>query len=590
MPAARKILFALTIAALAAAAGAFYLGSWVLQPPERETLEIFGYNRCYTRNPKVPGRPTVCFIRIPPDGLLEIDTEPVDGVAGLRVEVSADLLGTSKLQLDGAGWRLPGGAWENALSRIEIQHRQGSQSRITSLRLSGNKPPTFVLPRIPELSPEEIAATPPPLNVILYVVDTLRADHMSIYGYERQTTPRIDRWAESAYVFDNAYSTGTKTWEVIPVLFGSRFGLEHLQRQVRGITPPVLAEVFRQNGYRAAAFQANFLVLPGLGYARGFEPYELVTDQVTDDDGLAKPIAGSADRVQDRALEWIDRERERPFFLYLQTMDPHNPYRAPEGFAGRYTTSQEKIATFEEEIGRLAADFDGTASPQELADARKVVLKYLDPDRYDECIAYSDDAFGRFLDRLAERGLLRQTMVILTADHGESLGDGPAKDRYLHGVTAHEEIVRIPLIVQLPGQATGRRVPDLVSLIDIAPTVLDAARLPIPKAFRGESLFEERRRRAIAGQRREGDRWVDAFLRDGRWKLIRGMTSNQVYDLQDDPLELNNQARQLPIASAYLRNRLAGILSTKRRAARPVLSAEEQRQLKDAMKALGYAN
>ncbi len=590
MPDARKTLLALATAAIAAAAGAFYLGGRDLRAPQRETLEIFDSNRCYTRNPKVPGKPTVCFIRIPPDGWLEIATEPAEGVADLRVEVSADSLGTSRLQLDGAGWQLPGGAWENALSRLEIQHREGSQSRITSLRLSGKKPPTFVLPRIPEPAPEEVAAAPPPLNVILYVVDTLRADHMSVYGYQRPTTPRIDRWAESAYVFDNAYSTGTKTWEVIPVLFGSRFGLEHLQRQIRGITPPVLAEVFSQNGYRTAAFQANFLVLPGLGYARGFEPYELVTDHVSDDDGPGRTVAGTADQVQDRALEWIDRERERPFFLYLQTMDPHNPYRAPAGFAGRYATTDEKIATYEEEIGRLAARFDGSASPQEIAEAREVVLKYLDANRYDECIAYSDDAFGRFLDRLAERGLLRHTMVVLTADHGESLGDGPEKDRYLHGVTAHEEIVRVPLIVQLPGQETGRRVDDLVSLIDVAPTLVDAARLPIPKAFHGESLFEERRRRAIAGQRREGDRWVDAFLRDGRWKLIRGMTSNQVYDLREDPLELNNQTKQLPIASAYLRNRLAGILSTKRRAARPVLSAEEHRQLKDAMKALGYAD
>jgi len=479
---------------------------------ELHTVELVDSDRCAQRSGSSGADGTTCFLRVPAGGELAIATEPAEAADRLHVTLSADARSDVVIEARNSRWLLPP-SWRGALALLDVSPPAGTDTRITSIRLSGEKQPTFRLPRsiqTPEAAPGSPSEPRPP-NVIVYLIDTLRADHMSLYGYSRETTPRIAKWADSAYVFDNAYSSGSKTLEAIPALFASRLGLLHLQPR-DGIEAPVVAELFRNIGYRTAAFQANLMVMPAMGYARGFDNYTRIYGEPTMRNGRERPSAGSADQVQDEALGWIDEAGDEAFFLYLQTMDPHTPYTAPAGFAGRFSKQADQAGPPK---GRTDQMFDANL--------------------YDECVAYADDAFGRFIDQLEARGLHDNTLIVLTADHGESLGDGPFKNRYSHGRSLHEEIVRIPFALRLPRQTEGARVPDLVSLIDIAPTIVEAAGIPPPDQFLGESLFGERRRRAVAGIRVWRGEQVSSFVREGQWKLVRSETGNELYDLESDP-------------------------------------------------------
>lgn len=409
-------------------------------------------------------------------------------------------------------------------------------------------------------------------NVLLYVIDALRADRLSSYGYPRATTPRIDQLAADGIRFASAYSTGPNTPSSIPGLFTSLPASEasgRLRRDNPGAVAHTLAEKFRDAGYQTAAFQANFWLRRSLGFARGFQTYEVMVDN----EGR-NSRAVPANRLHARAIQWVRRPERAPFFLYIQSMDVHSPYAPPEAFRGRFPLKRP-------ENWRRALDG--------LTEHRRTVIEDLDFEYYDDAVAYADHEFGRLLDALREASLLDSTIVVLTADHGESLGED---GRYLHGVSLHEEQVHVPLIVSVPWARVSRVVEEAVSLSDLAPTLLELVGAEIPAQFRGRPLGSARaphEARFAVGEL--GSSW---FLRSGRWKLIATRADSRLYDIESDALERHDVAPQHPATTGYLKQLLCQHSRAYRERAFETsdldegLDPEERKTFEQSLRALGY--
>lgn len=305
-------------------------------------------------------------------------------------------------------------------------------------------------------------------HILLISVDTLRADHMSLYGYARATTPRIDAFAESCMVFDRAYSTAPLT---PPSIVSMLTGLYPYHHRVRMFWQRVTAENItvadhlRRAGYQTAAVLSNSVLTDeacGLGVR--FDYY--------DDD--MRHRGSQAGDVTDAAITWLTTrcQRDKPSFLWVHYSDPHGPYTPPVDAPADFThnepklISEDRLLEYVKEPGLL----DG--------------LEYVD--RYDEEIAYTDREIGRLLDTYTSMGLADDALIILTADHGEQMMDG---DRFYfcHGYNVYESVIHIPLLVRYKTMS-ARRVPQPVSIADVTPTILDIVGLPIPDHLDGRSL------------------------------------------------------------------------------------------------------
>jgi arylsulfatase A-like enzyme len=459
--------------------------------------------------------------------------------------------------------------------------------RVLSLRLSSKsgRPIAWHAAELrahTELLPTRVAPLreggPPRPNILLYVVDTLRASRMSLYGYERDTTPHLKKWAERGLVFDNAYSNGADTRAGIPALLASATPNElrgHMT-MVRGRPSTTVAELLKRRSYRTGAFQANITMMKSLGYSRGFDLYKVVQ---THRDGQRVKTAAPA--LHDKALDWLRRGRRFPFFTYVQTMDVHNPYDAPPPFRDRYYRGPTERPL--PDVSHLTKEA-----------AEKILAAYatLEPDQYDECVAYADDQINDFLTELEALDLLSETVVIITADHGESLGEGSP---FPHGVSLEEEIVRIPLIILLPWAPQHRRLDDIVSLLDLSPTIADLVGLAPPRDWMGRSIFRPRTRHRppyALGERNVGGQSVEWYLREGPWKVVLSDGPPELFLIPSDPMADHDVSAEYPIMTEYLARRI-GAVDRRGGAHRPGkeglgLSPAQVRDVEEALHALGY--
>lgn len=522
-----------------------------------------------------------CLLALPDRGHLRLATPPPVSANEPLVRVEADGLdaGALPLRRTGDGWRAELGEFAGRIVRLSIEGRSGRPARVTVLELaSETAPATPALKRtqLPEASP----------NVLLYVIDTLRADRLSLYGYARPTSPRLEEFARRGVVFERAYTNGPKTRDAIPVLFASRYYSElggHLQRQAE--QPIVtLAELFQRAGYRTAAFQANYVLGEGFGYGRGFDAYRVFSRR-----DRGHPTESAA-VLHAAALDWVRKPDERPWFLFIQTMDVHNPYAPPPPFDGRFRDTGRSARDEPVSPAEAARELGVEPTPEVLRRLGNLArgLRRLDPDQYDACVAYADHELGNLLDALAGLGRSDDTVVAVTADHGESLGDG---GRILHGYSLHEELVRVPLIVSGPGQPGGRRSREIVSLLDLAPTLADLAGIAVPESYRGRSLLEPpplASPPSAVGELSLSGATADRFIREGPWKLVIGRGRNELFDVERDPATQTPLGRDFEIVRAYLERRLQ---QSRRRVQRsPVkLTPEQQRASEAALRALGYA-
>lgn len=349
------------------------------------------------------------------------------------------------------------------------------------------------------------AASPGAPNVLLIVLDTVRADHLSLYGYQRATSPALERLGRRGVVFDAARSTAPWTLPSHASLFTGRWPHElHVaDRRPLDRTYPTLAEALAARGYATAGFIGNtYYCNSWYGLGRGFAHFEdyyepnvllspvealrstalgrwLITTLGTEYN--VRPdtptLLKDAPRVNRDTLRWLDARRtDRPFFAFLNYIDAHDPYITPPGFDRHFGVHPE-----------TAEDFDTLKDwyYKSRRDPTERQVRLLN-DCYDDCVAFLDEQLGLLFDGLERRGLLENTLVVITADHGEHLGE---HDTYGHGKTLYRPEIHVPLLVFGPrGVPAGRRVAAPVSLRDVPATLLDLLGSPSPSPFPGRTL------------------------------------------------------------------------------------------------------
>ena len=391
--------------------------------------------------------------------------------------------------------------------------------------------------------------TPPPapaavarLNVLLITIDTLRADHLGLYGYARATSPRLDAFAKRAVAFDQAYTYWPKTrGSFVAMMSGRRdsqtgYGKSH---PVLLDFNPTLAEVLKNAGYRTTAVVDNANVAAQHGYARGFERYRETWQE--------KDLPTEMDRaraITGEGAAFLEQAGERPFFLWLHYVNPHAPYTPPAPYD---TAFLDQAARGGARLPVVPGFVGGI--PKQWAVPGQDRLGYYVA-QYDGEIAAADQEVGKVLDALDRSGAAARTLVVITSDHGESLGEhGYFFD---HGQDVFDPSLRIPLLVALPGVAGGARSDALASTLDLVPTVLDAVKVSYPPDLAGTSLLPALRGQALPGRDRlvaRNDRNLTASF-DRRLKVVATPTDTDLgfalFDRAVDPGETRDLSRARP--------------------------------------------
>ncbi len=363
-------------------------------------------------------------------------------------------------------------------------------------------------------------------NLIMISIDTLRRDHLGCYGYWRNTSPHIDRLAEQGVIFDNAVSASSWTLpshtSMLTGLYPSFHGLED-----DGVTlsPKIetLAEKLNEMGYWTVGVISHIYVSSAFNLNRGFQ----VFDDSMIDEGSRNPIA---EEVVDRTLEIMTSQVQQPYYLFVHFFDPHWDYTPPAPYDEKFT-SDDYEGSIDGTLPTFSQYVDGRQKISK-ADLRRLTALY------DGEIAYVDAQIGRMLDELRQRGLMDNTTVALTSDHGEEFKD---HGRLGHAISLFRELVGVPFIISgHDAFPSGERRKDIVSPVDIFPTLLDLAGYKGERTTQGISLVES----VISDQRpvfAESIRYGNEkrTVRQGRFKLIHNIQGDNRYyfDVVNDPKE-----------------------------------------------------
>lgn len=319
-------------------------------------------------------------------------------------------------------------------------------------------------------------------SVILVTVDTLRADRTSAYGHPQPTSPSLERLASRGRRYEWAFSASSSTAPSHASIFTGRYPSWHTIGSLNGrrkLHPSTntLAELLREQGYRTAAIVSNPILRAEFGMDQGFDSYDDALEATERNRKMKQRYAG---RAVDLALEWLDRHADAPFFLWLHLQDPHGPYVDHEDCSiAPGDGAEEPLPAGEDHAG-----YRSIPRYQLYGDERA-------PSRYrrrHDCeIAHADAELGRLLDRVADGDLARRTLVIVTADHGEALGED--EFYFAHGHSVGLDQVRVPLLLAGPGIEPGEVVGAPVTNVALFPTVLDYLGLPLPDELQVRSLF-----------------------------------------------------------------------------------------------------
>ena len=380
------------------------------------------------------------------------------------------------------------------------------------------------------------ACSPQPAgDILLITVDTLRPDHLGLYGNERATSPNVDRHFSDAAIFERSYATNANTSPSVVSILTGQLPHDHGVRKFYQLVSDDVRLVtdLLPVAYQTAAFVSNIVLTDeAMGIARYFDHYD---DHVDELESNRKIFERRASRTTDAALLWIaeHRDPEHPLFLWVHYIDPHGPYRAPSTETSSF--DHEGLVAFEPK----------RIHPYQLEPGVDDALDYVD--RYDEEIAYMDVAVGRLLDGYGVHRELDEALLIFAADHGESMIEH--ERWFTHGYQVYEEIILTPLMIRGPGVEPGRR-DALVSGIDLVPTILRFASVRPDVALDGVAL---QRRAAVPKDRivfAEGGSstyLLRAAIRgDQKWVALaqageRRIQDRRYYDLGADPAEQNPQ-------------------------------------------------
>jgi arylsulfatase A-like enzyme len=394
----------------------------------------------------------------------------------------------------------------------------------------------------------------------LVTIDTFRADRLGV-----GVAPALDALAASSLRFTSARTAVPLTLPshaaIMTGLLPPRDGVRDNGVDALGAGHPTIARLLRDSGYRTAAFIGAFVLDHRFGLAQGFDTYD---DQIARDPNASERLEAErpASEVVDRAIAWLDRSRDPgPFFVWIHLYDPHAPYTPPARFAGR------------------------TRTP------------------YDGEVAFADEQIARVFEWLRSHGQMDRTLIVVSGDHGEGLGDHGERT---HGMLLFDSTLRVPLIIAAPGRQPAQ-VDEAVSLVDVAPTILRFAGTSSPAEMTGHDLLASVRLKPDAtgsGTARSGcvrlqpDRdlyseteyprvlgWSPLqALTDGRWMTIRAGASTEVYDLQSDPLEQHDVAATQASIGAAMSVRAQTLHGTAAASSGRTISSDAQERLRS----LGY--
>jgi len=426
------------------------------------------------------------------------------------------------------------------------------------------------------------------VNVLLVTVDTLRADHVGAWGYPRGTTPALDAFAASGTVFPSVITPRSQTWPTLASILTSRYPVTHGVRKngqplAEGMT--TLGEVLRDRGYECAAFLSN----SGQAGWPGFATTEDARDQ---DRHLVSSAKG-----------WLRANSGRPFFLWIHLFSPHRPFQPPEPYTERFDPGYSGPID-----GSIEQMQEITAGRQSI-DARGLEQMIA---RYDGEIRSFDRLFRELLDTLDELDLAGRTVVAVTGDHGEELYE---RHRYFsHSASIYDTVLHVPLALRLPGVVpAGGVVPGIVESIDVAPTLLALAGVPVPGTWEGRRLDGAARERLplgadhaamseledrIVSLRTADYRYIDnpdsfAFpMEGGELGLAFPFAVEELYLHADDPGERRNRAADRPDLVRSLRERTEEWMeghdweaSRRRHENTPV-----PERVRESLEAIGYLN
>lgn len=482
-------------------------------------------------------------------------------------------------------------------------------------------------------------------NILLIVMDTVRADHLSLYGYDVNTTPFLERMAEESAVFNNAFSASPWTLPSHASLFTGLYPSQHnahgehlwLDDSFR-----TLAEILRDNGYQTTSFSNNDYVSSYHNLVQGFERSWYKghwTDDITmlnsvgasvvstlswfwnriENDFLAKIVKNPASiwdypnaSLTNKAVsEWLDhgRDESRPFFIFINYMDAHLPYNPDDETARPFFDEEELRISYKQKLRFPPIEYCLDMSKGKYTEADIRIITTL----YDACIRYLDGQLKSLASNLISLGIYDETLIIITSDHGEYLG---TRNRLAHGLGLHEELLHVPLISRYPPLfEAGARCDIPISLVDIPETILSFARInERPKGMpETQLLFEPKdsSRPNVFGEFRFPlHLLVTASLREDNsiWfveqKTIRSQTHQLIwksrgepefYNVADDPLEENNIfSGDNPKAKKMNQQLLTWFRSLYRIRTNPRdvadISEKERLELIERLRAIGYTN
>ena len=409
------------------------------------------------------------------------------------------------------------------------------------------------------------SAPPPARHLILVTIDTLRADHVGVYGNPDVATPHLDGIARAGAMAPDATSHVPLTRPShVSLLTGRLPPATGIRDNISpAVVPavPLLAPLLKQAGFATAAFVSSVVLAAQSGLDRGFDVYSDEFEGGSGEAQFLNTVQKRGDVTTGEAIGWLEKTRGGPaaparLFLWLHLYDPHDPYEPPEPYASRYADRP-----------------------------------------YDGEVAWSDELVGRLDDTLARLGLAKDALLVVTSDHGEGLGD---HGETLHGFFVYQSTLRVPFLVRGPGIAPGTRLGATVRLVDVFPTVLDLLAVPAPSGarFDGRSLAP-----ALRGDQDAADPvtyaeslvpllhfgWSDLrVLRDGRFKYIQAPRP-ELYDLARDPREQSNLVSAQPARAEAMRSALGKVLEEERAtAAGPAAAPAVPPELLEKLGALGY--
>ena len=407
----------------------------------------------------------------------------------------------------------------------------------------------------------QAAAQPPGKaspNVILVTIDTLRADHLGCYGYKQVKTPNLDALAADGVRFERAFTVVPVTLPSHTAIMTGTYpmlsGMHDFSGNKLSPQQPTLASVLKQAGYTTGAVVAAAVLDSRFGLNQGFDFYYDHFDFSRLEEANLDEMERPGNVVADLTLDWLSKNWQKKFFLWMHLYDPHAPYNAPEPYNREY------------------ADHP-----------------------YDGEIAFADAQLGRLVNFLKEKKLYDNSVIVVVGDHGESLGEHGEKT---HGFFIYNATMHVPLIIHLPGNSAGRTVGDPVSTVDLMPTILHAAGLEIPQQAQGTNLLPELDAKPESKDR---DLYGETFMPRIHfdWSELRGTENTkyhfidaprpELYDVAKDPAETHNLFADKKAVAEEMRAKLAALIRQYSAGKELAEKTGLDPALMERLKSLGYA-